>query len=379
MPFSQWERKDEHGVARKEMITMQRDASSLRAKIRSFAQPGVANSSMAFLQRLLPILVFVASSAAQQRAGTIVFTHAPDGGPPWPIEDIYAMDADGANVRALTQDGHSHNPVWSPDGRQILFVHDSALRTPARQEDKQFESHHPVELELMDGEGSNRHLLWRSASAIFSAAWSPDGKELAVSMASQGSANRSPSGSESMRCGLFLLSADGQGEPRLLFRDALTPAWSPDGTKLAFSVERPRGQWAIHVAGVDGSNDVQLTEPPLMAGSPVWSPNGKLIAFDEFADQRHQQIFIMEPDGSHRRQITADGNWSCGHPSWSPDGKRLIFSCRSASPCGGVSSVGTLLPECTRRLFSISPFDPETKPVQLSERDGMNPQFTPSR
>lgn len=343
------------------------------------AERCIASPSMASLNRLLPILMFVASSAAQQNLGTIAFTHAPDGGPPWPVEDIYAMDADGSNVRALTSDGHSHDPAWSPDGRHILFVHDSALRRPTQKEQKQFESHHPLELYVMDRDGGKPSLVWRTELAIFGAAWSPDGKVLAVSIASLGSANRSASGNEPMRSGLFLLSADGQGEPRLLFPDALTPAWSPDGTKLAFSVERPRGQWAIHVAGVDGSNDVELTDPPLTAGSPAWSPNGRLIAFDEFADQRHQQVFIMESDGSHRRQITADGNWSCGHPSWSPDGKRLIVSCRSASPCGGISSVGTLLPECTRRLFLISPFDPETKPVQLSERDGMNPQFTPSR
>jgi len=318
--------------------------------------------------------------AQQEGGGTIVFTHAPDGGPPWPVEDIYAMDADGSNVRALTRDGHSHDPAWSSDGRHVLFVHDSVLQRPAHKEDKQFESHHPVELDVMDQDGANRRFLWRSESAIFSAAWSPDGKVLAVSTASQGSANRSTSGNQPMRSGLFLLSADGLGEPRLLFPDALTPAWSPDGSKLAFSAERPRGQWAIHVASVDGSSDVQLTEPPVIAGSPAWSPDGKLVAFDEFADQRHQQIFIMDPDGSHRRQITTDANWSCGHPSWSPDGKRLVFSCRSTlPPCGSVSSVGTMQPECARRLFSISPFGPETKPSQLGERDGTTPQFAPNR
>jgi Tol biopolymer transport system component len=331
------------------------------------------------LNRLLPILLFVAGAAAQQNAGTIVFTHAPEGAPPWPVEDIYAMNSDGSNVRDLTSDGHSHDPAWSPDGRHIVFVHDSALRTPAHKEDKQYESHHPVELNVMDPDGAHRRLLWRSESPIFSAAWSPDGKVLAVSTASQGSSKRSPSENEPMRGGLFLLSAEAHSEPRLLFRDALTPAWSPDGTKLAFSVERPRGQWGIHIGSADGSSDAQLTEPPLMAGSPAWSPDGKLIAFDEFADQRHQQIFIMEPDGSRRRQITTDGNWSCGHPSWSADGKHLVFACRSASPCGRISSVGTPLPECTRRLFSISPFDPRTRPVQLGERDGMTPEFSPGR
>src|ERR1019366_5309451 len=90
-----------------------------------------------------------AAAAQQQNAGTIVFTHAPDGGGPWPVEDIYSMGSDGANVQALTDDGHSHDPVWSPDGRRILFIHDSALQTrPAYRESQGFESYHPVELSV---------------------------------------------------------------------------------------------------------------------------------------------------------------------------------------------------------------------------------------
>jgi Tol biopolymer transport system component len=88
----------------------------------------------------------------------------------------------------------------------------------------------------------------------------------------------------------------------------------------------------------------------------------------------------MDADGSRQRQITAGSSWSCMHPSWSGDGKRLVFSCRSASsPCGmGIASpVGTRMPECSRRIFTISPFDLNAQPIQLGERDGASPEFAP--
>ncbi len=321
-----------------------------------------------------------AALAEQPSAGTIVFVHAPDGGPPWPVEDLYSMDADGANVKPLTHDGHSHDPAWSPDGRHILFVGESTLQAkPAYKEEKQYESHHSVELCVMDRDGKSRRVLRRMEPGIFGAAWSPDGKTIAVSALPGVSAKGARPGSAPAREGLFLLAADGRGEPQLLVRDALTPAWSPDGKRLAFSVERPRGQWAVHVANSDGSHDTQLTEPSLLGGSPEWSPDGRLIAFDQFAG-RNGQIFVMDAGGAHQRQITEDSNWSCVHPSWSADGKRLAFSCRSAgTPCGGVSSVGTILPACTRRLFVVSAFDVNARPIQLGDLDAAMPVFAPGR
>jgi Tol biopolymer transport system component len=314
------------------------------------------------------ILLQPVAGGQQHGVGTIVYEHAPNGSPPWPVTDIYSMSGDGRNVKALTNDGHSHNPSWSPDGRRILFIHDSALETkPAYREQKGSESYHPIELQVMDKDGRNRHLLRRMEPVIYSAAWSPDGKALAVSCIS-----------EEGFPGLFLLPANGQGQLRLLFRGAYTPAWSPDGKKLAFSVENPRGMWAIHVANADGSHDLQLTDPILIAGSPAWSPDGKLIAFDQFADQGRQQIFVMDANGYNVRQLTNSPNWSCGHPSWPPDGKQIAFSCRAASsPCGMVSSVGTILPECARRIFAVSLSEQKSEPRQLNEQDGASPAFAP--
>jgi len=313
--------------------------------------------------------------ANKESAGTIVYEHAPEGRAPWPILDIYSVDADGKNVRALTNDGHSHTPSWSPDGGRILFIHDANLQAKPPYDEHGHESNHPVELYVMDRDGSNPHLLRRLEPVIFSAAWSPDGRTLAVTYLPEEWTKLSTTPREPIAPGLFLLPADGKGEPRLLFRDAFTPAWSPDGRKLAFSARLPGSRWAVHVANSDGSKEVQLTDPSLDAGSPAWSPDGKRIAFAAFTGQRRQQeIFVMDENGSGSRQLTTDPNWECEHPSWSPDGKQIAFFCRSASaPCGGWGrSRG-----CIRRIFVISPQDPQPKPTQVTEHDGAFPAFAP--
>lgn len=319
---------------------------------------------------------------------TIAFTRAPDATAPWPTTDVYVMNGDGSGVRALTRDGHSHNPSWLPDGRRILFVHDSTLQgRPAYPEPLEFASHHPVELQVMDAaDGGNRRLLRRIEPVIYGAAASPDGKAIAVTcLAGRPATPASPA--DPMQAGLYLLSSDGSGELRLLFRNAYTPAWSPDGKRLAFSVEKPRGQWAVHVANANGTGGSrQLTDPRRLGGSPAWSPDGRRVAFSEQAasggggtggqQPRQQQVFVMNTDGSQQRQLTRDPNWSCDAPSWSPDGKRIIASCRAASaPCGSA------LPGCVRRIFSIDATgsaEGGAKMVQLTDRDGALPAFAPA-
>jgi hypothetical protein len=71
------------------------------------------------------------------------FVHAPDGGAPWPIEDIYAIDAEGGNVRALTNDGHSHDPPGRPT-QSVCFLsmirRCKQLRPYPNKDQKQYES-----------------------------------------------------------------------------------------------------------------------------------------------------------------------------------------------------------------------------------------------
>lgn len=298
----------------------------------------------------------LAACAQAQNSGVIAYTHAPDGGPPWPVQDVYTVAAGGGTPQALTRDGQSHDPSWSPDGGRIFFIHDA-------------ENRRPVELSVMDADGRNRRVLRVIEPVIYSAACSPDGKALAVSAAT----------SRGGHTGLYILPADGKGNLRLIITGAWQPAWSPDGTKLAFTVERPRGRWAVHVANSDGTDDIRLTDSGKDSGSPVWSPDGSRIAFDQFTDaNRRQQIFIMNADGSSVRQLTRDPAWSCAHPAWSPGGDQLVIACRSAgSPCGmGFFSTGQPMPECTRRLFILPVRQgASARPAKLLEHDAATPSF----
>lgn len=117
------------------------------------------------------------------------------------------------------------------------------------------------------------------------------------------------------------IGADGQGRFNLTQRPGVhdvDPAWSPDGSRIAFVSATESGPSQIYVMRVDGSDVRQLTTGSQSAGQPQWSPDGSRIAFAGGGG-----IFVMRADGSQIRQLATGIS---GVLKWSPDGSKIAFS-----------------------------------------------------
>ena len=149
----------------------------------------------------------------------------------------------------------------------------------------------------------------------------------------RGRAHRDPGGgggsSQSLALilvgGLLVTPALGLGDRLLsLIRstpaplDVQTPAWSPDGRKLAF-VSRRDGNSEIYVINADGSGQENLTQHPARDSHPSWSRDGRKLAFVSRRDG-NSEIYVMNADGSGLRNVTRAPSNDL-RPAWSPDGR----------------------------------------------------------
>jgi TolB protein len=196
----------------------------------------------------------------------------------------------------------------------------------------------------MNPDGSYQALLadYTSSSSdyrvsIFSPAWSPDGTRIAFEYRQSG-ANTLCGGNAFVCASLAVLDLR-TGQTEFLRSNASvlgTPAWSPDGTQIAFSRQQHLRSTAIYRVDADGSNLCRLTtsEQTDFGGwstdlYPTWSPDGKRIAMmtsRAMDSDNSWSIFTFFPNGRRhlgKLMTTNDGNDL--DPDWSPDGTRIVF------------------------------------------------------
>ena len=152
-----------------------------------------------------------------------------------------------------------------------------------------------------------------SATGLFfqiEPAWSPDGSQIAFASKRDGVTH------------IFVMQADGSGARRLTngSKEDSRPSWSPDGTKILFAREG-----ALFAVPAAGGKARRVGRGLGNAANPTWSPDGKLIAYDyRIPGFSIREIWLMNADGSGTHRLTNLRNVSAV-PAWSPDGKRIAF------------------------------------------------------
>jgi len=155
---------------------------------------------------------------------------------------------------------------------------------------------------------------------------------------------------------IYLINSNGIGSTRLTSNATVDddPAWSPDGSRIAFSSGRD-GNREIYLMNADGSNSVRLTNSPGADSRPAWSPNGNQIAFVSDRDG-NAEIYRMTADGTHSVRLTEAAGDDLD-PAWSPDGSQIAFtSARTGSAhiylmnADGTGQVQISRPEACCRL-----------------------------
>ncbi len=105
-----------------------------------------------------------------------------------------------------------------------------------------------------------------------------------------------------------------------------SPAWAPDGRRLAFVQQDRRGNSDIMVLDVETGRVRRLTDGHYINTEPTWNPAGTQIAFTSDRDGG-PQIFLMEEDGSNVRRLTSEGSYNAS-PAWSPNGAMIAYVSR---------------------------------------------------
>ncbi|MDR3125122.1 MAG: Tol-Pal system beta propeller repeat protein TolB [Endomicrobium sp.] len=215
------------------------------------------------------------------------------------FKELYIVDYDGYNLRRLTRDKKINIlPKWSPGGEEIIYT-SYLYRNP--------------DLFSLNLVKNKRSIISKYQGLNVTASFSPDGKKIVLTL----SRGRFPN--------LYLIGTNGEIIQRLTngFCIDTSPSFSPSGQEIVFISDRA-GYPQLHLMGVDGGNVRRLTTSGF-CDSPAWSPKGDKIVFTMRKPKGNYDLYIYDLPTGKITQLTNNQKRN-ENPTWSPDGRFIVFS-----------------------------------------------------
>ena len=142
-----------------------------------------------------------------------------------------------------------------------------------------------------------------------------------------------PEGAEEDFSAIFVLDVGRDLLTRVTDADSRndSPAWAPDGSRIAFASNREdlfpsdaeAGRWDVWVSNPDGSDAVNLTRAA-SGDNPAWAPDGAAIAYERLEEQG-SNLWVTDPEGLNHRRPTSGCDYT-QDPAWSHDGTWIAYT-----------------------------------------------------
>lgn len=248
---------------------------------------------------------------------------------------VYIMNlVDKSEKRITWQDGKTAHPVFSPDGRRVIyssttdeakedtnFIKDSLERLAGQVENipesESFWQNQPFEIYSSLLNGSRIERLTKSKKYDSEVSVEPKDKRMVYISSRDGSLN------------LHLSSTTGTYMKALTKTKSVKsgPTWSPDGASIAW-VEYAEGMTSSDLFVGDSllKQKRALTDSKAIHFQPSWSPDGKFLIFSSNRDgSSNYEIYAIQVDGQCLQRLTWHSSDDT-EPAFSPDGKSYVFT-----------------------------------------------------